>query len=188
VITSKQLKREARKSRPVYLDQMLHVGKRGSTEGSASLVYATNEEISSPLGNLIASKPQYSATLQSLLEQYSDVFPDDLPHGLPPERCAESNISLEPDAKPVKRPIYKLSPAELKEVKTQIDDLLEKGFILPSTNPWVSSILFVPKRMGDSVCAQSTGPSIKLRFETITRILVWMKFRTKSWFSLFIIS
>jgi hypothetical protein len=58
-----------------------------------------------------------------LLGQYYDVFPDDLPNGLPPERSAELNINLVPDAKPVKRPIYKLSTAELKEVKTQIDDL-----------------------------------------------------------------
>jgi hypothetical protein len=52
------------------------------------------------------------------------------------------------DAKPVKRPIYKLSTAELKEVKTKFDDLLEKGFIRPSNSPWGSSILFVPKEDG----------------------------------------
>jgi hypothetical protein len=150
LITSKELKRDARKSRPVYLDQMLHVGTRGSTEGSASLEYATNEEISSPLGNSIASKPQSSATLQSLIGQYSDVFLDDMPDGLAPERSVELYISPVHDAKPVKRPIYKLSTAELKEV--------------------------------------TTGPSIKLRLETITRFLGWMKFRTKSWFSLFLIS
>jgi hypothetical protein len=67
VITRRQLKRDARNGRPVYLVQMHHVGRRGSTEGSASLEYATNDEISSPLGNSIASKPQSSATLQSLL-------------------------------------------------------------------------------------------------------------------------
>jgi hypothetical protein len=56
------------------------------------------------------------------------------------------------DAKPVRRPIYKLSTAELKEGKTKIDDLLEKGFIRPSIIPWDSSILsgtiFVPKKDG----------------------------------------
>ena len=61
-----------------------------------------------------------------MLGQYSDVFPDDPPNGLPPERSVELNINLVPDDKPVKRQIYKLSTAELKEVKTQIDDLLEK--------------------------------------------------------------
>jgi hypothetical protein len=52
------------------------------------------------------------------------------------------------DAKPVKRQIYKLSTADLKEVKTQIDDLPEKGFIRPSTSSWGKSILFVPKKDG----------------------------------------
>jgi hypothetical protein len=83
-----------------------------------------------------------------LLRQYSDEFPDDLPNGLPPVRSVELNINLVPDSKPVKRPVYKHSTAELKEVKTQIDDLLEKGFIRPSTSPWGSSILFVPKNDG----------------------------------------
>jgi hypothetical protein len=93
-----------------------------------------------------------------LLGQYSDVFPDDLPNGLPPERSVELKINLVPDAKPVKRPIYKLSTADLKEVKTQIDDLLEKAFIRPIISPWGSSILFVPKKMVDSVCALTIGP------------------------------
>jgi hypothetical protein len=53
-----------------------------------------------------------------------------------------------PDAKPVKRPIYKHSTAELKIVKTQIDDNLKEGFIRLSTSPWGSSNIFVPKEDG----------------------------------------
>jgi hypothetical protein len=67
---------------------------------------------------------------------------------LPPERSAEIKINLVADAKPVKRPIYKLSTADLKEVKTQIGDLLVKEFIHPSTSPWGIAILFVPKKDG----------------------------------------
>jgi hypothetical protein len=119
----------------------------------------------------IASKHPSSSTLRSLLGQYSDVFPDELPNGLPPEQTVELKMKLVADSKPVKRPIYKLSTAELKEVKTQIDDLPEKGFIRPSTGPWVSSILFVPKRTVDSVYELTIGPSIKLQFETIIRFL-----------------
>jgi hypothetical protein len=51
VLTSKQLKRDAIKGRPVSLVQMYHVGTRGYTEGSVSLEYANNEKISSPIGN-----------------------------------------------------------------------------------------------------------------------------------------
>jgi hypothetical protein len=50
MITIKQLKRNARKGRPVYLVQMHHVGTRDSSEGSASLEYAANAEIISTLG------------------------------------------------------------------------------------------------------------------------------------------
>jgi hypothetical protein len=117
-ITSKQLKRDAHKGRPVYLVQMHHVGTRGSAEGSASLEYATNEEISSPLGNSVVSKHPSSSTLQPLLSQFSDFFPDALSNGLPQEQSVELKINLVADSKPVKRPTYKLSTAELKKVKT----------------------------------------------------------------------
>jgi hypothetical protein len=83
-----------------------------------------------------------------LLWQYSDVFLDDLSNGLPQELSVELSINLVHDAKPVKRPIDKLSAAELKEVKSQINDLLEKGFIRPITSPSGSSILLVPKNYG----------------------------------------
>jgi hypothetical protein len=68
---------------------MHHVGTRGSTEGSASLEYATNVESFSPLGNSIASNRPSSPTLQSLLGQHSDVVRENLPNGLPPERSVE---------------------------------------------------------------------------------------------------
>jgi hypothetical protein len=71
----------------------------------------------------------------------------------------------------VKRTIDKLSNAELKKVQTQIDYLLEKVFIRPSSRPWGSSILSYRKIMVDSVYAQTAGPSIMLRFETNTRFL-----------------
>jgi hypothetical protein len=73
--------------------------------------------------------------LQALLGQYTDVFPEELPKGLLPERSVQLNIKLLPDSKPIKRPMCKLSIDELKEVKKQIDELLEKGFIRPSTSP-----------------------------------------------------
>ena len=58
----------------------------------------------------------------------------------------EFKIDLEPDTAPIHRPIYKLSPLELKEGKTHIDSMLEYGFIQPSQSPWGAPILFVPKK------------------------------------------
>ena len=58
----------------------------------------------------------------------------------------EFKIDLEPNTVPIHQPIYKLSPLELQEAKTQIDSMLEHGFIWPSQSPWGSPALFVPKK------------------------------------------
>ena len=56
--------------------------------------------------------------IKTVLEEYDDIFPSDLPKGLPPKRLGHKfKIDLEPDTKPVHRPIYKLSPLELDEAK-----------------------------------------------------------------------
>ena len=55
---------------------------------------------------------------------------------------------MEPDTKPVHRPIYKLSPLELEEGKKQIEYMLEHGFIRPSESPWGAPMLFAPKKDG----------------------------------------
>src|SRR4030095_12493773 len=78
---------------------------------------------------------------------YPDVFPDDLP-GLPPERQVEFGIDLVPGATPIAKAPYRLAPSELKEMLSQIDELLQKGFIQPSTSPWGAPVLFVKKKDG----------------------------------------
>ena len=81
--------------------------------------------------------------------EFEAIFPKDLPKGVPPRRMGhEFKIDLEPDTAPIHRPIYKLSPLELQEAKTQIDSMLEHGFIRPSQSPWGSPVLFVPKKDG----------------------------------------
>jgi hypothetical protein len=67
--------------------------------------------------------------------EFSDVFPEDLP-GLPPERDVEFVIELKPGTAPVSRRSYQMPLNELAELKTQLQDLLEKGFIRPSSSPW----------------------------------------------------
>ena len=53
-----------------------------------------------------------------------------------------------PDTKPISIPPYRMAPAELKELKEQLKDLLEKGFIRPSSSPWGAPVLFVRKKDG----------------------------------------
>lgn len=67
--------------------------------------------------------------------EYPDVFPEDLT-GLPPDREIEFSIDLVPNTQPISIPPYRMAPAELKELKEQLQDLLNKGFIRPSSSPW----------------------------------------------------
>ena len=63
-------------------------------------------------------------------EEYANIFLSDLPKGLPPKGLGhEFKIDIEPDTKPVHRPIYKLIPLELDEAKRQIQYMLENSFI-----------------------------------------------------------
>ncbi|CAI5468676.1 unnamed protein product [Closterium sp. Yama58-4] len=86
--------------------------------------------------------------LAELIRQYPDIFPDDLPLGLPPERPEDHKIQLEPGAQPTVRTQWRLTQPELEELRRQIDALLEKGFIRPSTSPFAAPILFTPKKDG----------------------------------------
>jgi hypothetical protein len=77
--------------------------------------------------------------------EFSDVFPEDLP-GLPLERDVEFVVELKPDRAPISRRSYRMPPNELAELKTQLQDLLEKGFIRPSSSPWGCPAIFVKKK------------------------------------------
>lgn len=71
---------------------------------------------------------------------------DDIPPGLPPRRPGDFPIiPLEPGAKPVFRPAYKLSPLENEELKRQIQVYLDKGWIVPSSSPWGAPCFLVKK-------------------------------------------
>jgi hypothetical protein len=80
-----------------------------------------------------------------VVREFSDVFPDDLPR-MPPERAIEFKIELQPDTAPIAKAPYKMSPMEIKELKIQLQGLLDKGYIHPSTSPWGYSAMFVEKK------------------------------------------
>jgi hypothetical protein len=84
---------------------------------------------------------------ECMLEEFSDVFPVDQP-GLPPELSVAMEIELEEGAKPVSKPAFRLSPAEMDELKKQLSILLEKGLVRPSVSPWGAPVLFAPKKDG----------------------------------------
>ena len=82
-----------------------------------------------------------------IVREFPDVFPDDIT-GLPPEREVEFTIDLIPGTKPISIPPYRMAPAELRELKAQLEELLSKGFIRPSISPWGALVLFVKKKDG----------------------------------------
>ena len=79
--------------------------------------------------------------------EYPDVFPDDLP-GMPPHREVEFFIELTPGSGAVAKNPYRMVPIELRELKAQLQELLNKGFIRPSVSPWGARVLFIHKKDG----------------------------------------
>jgi hypothetical protein len=77
--------------------------------------------------------------------EFPDVFPEDFT-GLPPKRDVEFVNELKPGTAPIFRRSYHMPPNELAELKTQLQDLLEKGFIRPSSSPWGCPAFFVKKK------------------------------------------
>jgi hypothetical protein len=67
---------------------------------------------------------------------------------MPPRRNVELKIELKEGAEPVSKPVYRLSPADKNELKSQVELLLEKGLIRSSVSPWGSPVLFAPKKDG----------------------------------------
>nr|GFC28650.1 putative reverse transcriptase domain-containing protein [Tanacetum cinerariifolium] len=84
---------------------------------------------------------------QPIVSEFPDVFPDEL-SGIPPVREVEFNIKLIPGSEPISKAPYRMAPIELKELKDQLQELLERDFIRPSVSPWGAPILFVKKKDG----------------------------------------
>jgi len=77
--------------------------------------------------------------------EFPDVFLEELP-GLPPDREVEFAIELIPGTAPISRRSYQMPPNELAELKNQLKELLDKGFIRPSSSEWGCPVLFVKKK------------------------------------------
>ncbi|GJP53520.1 hypothetical protein CLOM_g12679 [Closterium sp. NIES-68] len=89
--------------------------------------------------------------IMEILKEFQVILPDDLPDELPPYRTHQYEIVEEPGSKPTFRAPYRLSPTELTDMKKQIEYLLAKGLIRPSTSPYGAPVLFTPKLDG-SLC------------------------------------
>ncbi|XP_051130355.1 uncharacterized protein LOC127250921 [Andrographis paniculata] len=122
-----------------------------------SLREAKNLKVHEGSSYLLLIKPVYLSkqelmelppNVASLLQEYQDVFPDEVTGGLPPIRGIEHQMDLIPGASIPNRPAYKASPEEVKEIRKQVDELLDKGWILKSLSPCAVPVLLVPKKDG----------------------------------------
>jgi hypothetical protein len=81
------------------------------------------------------------------VEEFLDVFPDELP-GMPPDRDIEFIIELLPRIAPIAKHPYRMGVDELEELKKQIKELQDKCFIRPSSSPWRAPVIFLDKKDG----------------------------------------
>jgi len=124
LLTAMQLRRYARRGCPVFaaIPEVLLEGTQAVQE---------------------SGEPDTTARL---LKEYAVVFEE--PTGLPPKRDVQHAIPLKEGAEPFSRSTYRMSPAELDELRRQLQDLTEKGFIRHSKSPWGAPVLFTKKKDG----------------------------------------
>ena len=77
--------------------------------------------------------------------EYEDDFLDELP-GLPPQKVVDFGIELHPGTSPISMTPHRMAPVELQELRVQLQELLDKGFIRSSTLPWGALVLFAKKK------------------------------------------
>ena len=82
-----------------------------------------------------------------VVREFLDVFPEDLP-SIPLDREIDFQIELAPGTEPISKAPYRRAPLELKELKVQMEEVVSKGFVRPSTSPWGAPVLFVKKKDG----------------------------------------
>ena len=83
--------------------------------------------------------------LPRLVYEFVDVFLDELP-GLPPQRDVDIGVELHHGISPISMTPHRMAPVELQELRVQLQELLDKGFIRPSTSPWGASVLVAKKK------------------------------------------
>ncbi|WVZ62939.1 hypothetical protein U9M48_012628 [Paspalum notatum var. saurae] len=128
-----------------------HRGVISCSPRSVKLIHPSGQEVEFVPVHSLATHQLHSLVTKTLEEvpvacEYLDVFPDEL-LGLPPDRAVEFAINLVPGTAPIAKAPYRMSGKEYDELKKQLDELLEKGFIRLSAAP----VLFVKKKDGSMI-------------------------------------
>ena len=88
------------------------------------------------------------SSIVSLLQEFDDVFPEEISKGLPLIRGIEHQIDFFPGATIMNRPTYKSNPEETKELQNQVGELMEKGYVRDNLSPCAVPVILVPKKDG----------------------------------------
>jgi len=111
--------------------------------------------------------------VSSLIQEFEDIFPKEVPTGLPPLRGIEHQIDLIPGASLPNRPAYRTNPQETKEIQEQVEDLMQKGWVKESLSPCAVPVILVPKKDGTwrmcTDCRAINNITVKYR-HPITRL------------------
>ncbi|CAM8951311.1 unnamed protein product [Rhodiola kirilowii] len=96
----------------------------------------------------IVGQAEVPQSVAKVLEDFQDVMPGELPKKLPPRREVDHAIELESGARPPAMAPYRMAPPELAELRRQLKELLEAGFVRPSKAPFGAPVLFRKKKDG----------------------------------------
>ncbi|RDX58429.1 Retrovirus-related Pol polyprotein from transposon 17.6, partial [Mucuna pruriens] len=108
-----------------------------------------SEEKSKNMSAFAKKKEVESALLaKEKLIEFTDIFLDEVPYGLPPLRGIDHQIDLIPDCPIPNRPTYRENSEETKEIQKQVNELLQKGFVRESLSPCFVPVILVPKKDG----------------------------------------
>ncbi|XP_074302991.1 uncharacterized protein LOC141637407 [Silene latifolia] len=102
----------------------------------------------------------HDETVQMLLNEFGDVFPEELPLGLPPKRGIEHQIDLIPGATLPNKPAYRCNPEEAKELQRQAQELIDRGYVQESLSLCAVPALLVPKKDGTDAGAMSGSSAL----------------------------
>ncbi|XP_075521495.1 uncharacterized protein LOC142554710 [Primulina tabacum] len=115
--------------------------------------FANRKEESFPVTSISVKEAQTiikkggKGFLAYLINKPNDQLKEEI-NSLPPQREIEFSIELTPGAMPKSKTLYRMAPAELKELKIQLQELIERKYIRPSSSPWGAPVLFVKKKDG----------------------------------------
>ncbi|KAI5657893.1 hypothetical protein M9H77_26686 [Catharanthus roseus] len=104
-----------------------------------------------------------------VIKEFKDVFPEEMPSGLPPLRGIEHQIYLVPRAVLLNRLAYRSPPEKTKELRRQVEDLLSKGYVRESLSPYVVPVLLNPKKYSYVVSSQG----LQMNQEKVKTIKEW---------------